>query len=98
MHQFCVEEVKKYQESEPIEDARVAVVLRTGNTGFPNASPRLFIGKGVGLCYMYIIGKDVGCGTMFRSSSLSSTLQVVEKNRKDFPICEGKDQGWARYF
>ena len=39
-----------YQESGPIKDARVVVVLWTGNTGFPNVAPYLFIGKDVGLC------------------------------------------------
>ena len=43
--------LKKYQESGPIKDARAVVVLRTGNTGFPNVAPCLFIGKDVGLRY-----------------------------------------------
>ena len=37
--------LKTYQESGPIKDTRVVVVLRTGNTGFPNVAPCLFIGK-----------------------------------------------------
>ena len=41
--------LKIYQESGPIKDARVIVVLRTGNTGFPCVAPCLFIGKDVGL-------------------------------------------------
>ena len=41
--------LKIYQESGPIKDTRVVVVLRTGNTGFPNVAPCLFIGKDVGL-------------------------------------------------
>ena len=39
-----------YQESGPITDARVVVVLRTGNTGFPNVAPYLFMEKDVGVC------------------------------------------------
>ena len=42
--------LKIYQESGPIKDARVVVVLRTGNTGVPNVAPHLFIGKDVELC------------------------------------------------
>ena len=42
--------LKIYQESGPIKDARVVVVLRTGNTGFPNVASCLFTGKDVGLC------------------------------------------------
>ena len=42
--------LKIYQKSGPIKDARVVVVLRTGNTGFPNVAPCLVIGKDVGLC------------------------------------------------
>ena len=41
--------LKKYQESGSIKDAKVVVVLRTGNTGFPNVPPCLIIGKDVGL-------------------------------------------------
>ena len=37
--------LKKYQESGPTRDARVVVVLRTGNIGFPNVAPCLFTGK-----------------------------------------------------
>ena len=54
------------------------MVLRTGNTGFPNVAPCLFIKKDVGLCYWK------RCGTMFVSSSLSNTLQVVENSCKDY--------------
>ena len=42
--------LKIHQESGPIKDARVVVVLWTGNTGFPNVAPYLFIGKDVELC------------------------------------------------
>ena len=42
--------LKIYQESGPIKDARVVVVLRTGNTDFPCVAPCLFIVKDVGLC------------------------------------------------
>ena len=31
--------LKIYQKSGPIKDTRVVVVLRTGNTGFPNDAP-----------------------------------------------------------
>ena len=61
-------------------------VVRTGNTGFPNVAPRLFIGKDVGLRYWKTYG------TMFISSSLSNTLQVVEKNLKDYPDLQKKDE------
>ena len=71
--------LKKYQESGPIKDARAVVVLRTRNTGFPNVASCLLIGKAVGLSYWK------RCGTMFISSSLSNTLQVVENNCKDYP-------------
>ena len=63
--------LKKYQESGPIKDAWAVVVLRTGNTGFPN----------VALCVFYC----KRYGTMFIRSSLSNTLQVVENNCKDYP-------------
>ena len=39
-----------YQESGSIKDARVVLVLRTGNTGFPNVPPCLFIEEDGGLC------------------------------------------------
>ena len=42
--------LKIYQESGPIKDTRVVVVLRSGNIGFSNVAPNLFIGKDVGLC------------------------------------------------
>ena len=42
--------LKIYQESGSIKDTRVVMVLRTGNTGFPNVAPCLFIGKDLGLC------------------------------------------------
>ena len=41
--------LKIYQESWPIKKTRVAVVLRTGNTGFSNVAPCLVMGKDVGL-------------------------------------------------
>ena len=80
--------LKKYQESGPIKDARVVVVLRTGNIGFSNVAPCLFIGKDVGLCY----GKR--SGTMFISSSLSNTFQVVENenNCNDYLNLRKKDE------
>ena len=42
--------LEKHQESGPIKDARIIVVLRTENIGFPNVRPCLFIGKDVRLC------------------------------------------------
>ena len=54
--------LKKQKESGSIKDARAVVVLRTGNTGFPNVVPCLFIGKDVRLSYWK------RCGTMFISS------------------------------
>ena len=36
--------LKKYQESGPIKDSKAVVVLRKGNTGFPNVAPCIFIG------------------------------------------------------
>ena len=42
--------LKKYQDFGPIKDARAVVVWRTGNTGFINVTPCVFIKKDVGLC------------------------------------------------
>ena len=42
---------------------------------------------------MYIIGKDVGCGTMFISTSLSNTIQVVKKIAKISRSAKEKTSG-----
>ena len=79
--------LKKYQESGLIKDARAVVVLRTGNTCFPNVASCLFIGKDVGLLLL-ILEKmwDYVHKLLFEHgpTSFPTTAKIT-------PICEKKD-------